>query len=256
MKSFSRSAPAIIRRLGRARRLLLVLDFDGTLAPIVGDPERARIEPELLRALRKVVHRPRTRVAIISGRSLRDLRGKLRLPGAVLLGNHGLEAAAGVLGDHPEVRRARKLIPVLDIFYRKLGTTVGRWSGVRVEHKKWTITVHYRGLPSERRLLLERMLVFYRDRLSAYPVRWRRGKQVIEVRPDVRWDKGRAADRLYRSWRADDALVCGDDRTDEDMFKALRGRAVTVRVGRAHSGAAAYRAESPAELRSVLEGLC
>lgn len=256
MKPLSRNISGIARRLRSARRLLLVLDFDGTLAPIVGDPDRARIEPELLRVLRRIVRRPRTRVAVISGRSLRDLRGKLRLPGAVLLGNHGLEADARVLRTHTEVIKARRLIPVLDIFHRKLRTTVGRWPGVRVEHKRWTVSVHYRGLPAERRPLLERMLTYYRKRLSAYPVRWKRGKQVVEVRPDVRWDKGRAADRLYRAWRADDALVCGDDRTDEDMFKALRGRAVTVRIGRGRSSAAAYAVGSPSQLHDLLEKLC
>lgn len=256
MKPLSRHIPGITRRLRSARRLLLVLDFDGTLAPIVSDPDSARIEPDLLRVLQRIVRRPRTRVAVISGRSLRDLRGRLHLPGAVLLGNHGLEAGAHILGTHPEVSRARRLIPVLDIFYRKLRTTVGSWAGVRVEHKTWTVTVHYRGLPAERRPLLERVLTYYRKRLSAYPVRWKRGKQVVEVRPDVQWDKGRAADQLYRSWRADDALVCGDDRTDEDMFKALQDRAVTVRIGRGRSSAAAYAVGSPSGLHDLLEKLC
>ncbi|MCG3177260.1 MAG: Trehalose-phosphate phosphatase [Candidatus Omnitrophica bacterium] len=256
MKRLKSGRAEVLDRLRSAKRLLLLLDFDGTLSLIVADPKAARMEPTIERVLRRLARTKGRKVAVISGRALRDLRSRVRVPGAILIGNHGLESTDRHVTGHPEVLRARHLRPLLDILHRKLHVTVGHWPGVRLEHKGWTLSVHYRGLSRERRLLLERTLSYYRHKASGQPLIWRRGKQVLEVRPDVRWDKGRAAERLYKSVRADRALVCGDDRTDEDMFRQLRNKAVTVRVGRGVRSHAQYRIEGPRELAGLLEELC
>ncbi|PIQ83106.1 MAG: trehalose-phosphatase [Candidatus Omnitrophica bacterium CG11_big_fil_rev_8_21_14_0_20_64_10] len=247
-------------RVLRARRLFLALDYDGTLTRIVRHPDQARLDPAVRRTLRLLAARPDCFLALVSGRGLRDLQGKVRVPGLWLVGNHGLQIEGpGHRVLHPAARRAQRAIGrIRTDLERVLAPVPGAW----VENKRWTLTVHDREVPAARRAEVRRIV-----RRLAGPaaregeVRITAGKRVLEIRPPVRWTKGEAVAWLLKRARAEEAasvlrLYAGDDRTDEDAFRTLGRRNVTVVIGSAAGRSRArYRLRGPADLHRFLKRL-
>ena len=230
-------------------RLLVALDFDGTLAPIARRPEAARLSKAMRAALRALAARADVRVAVVSGRALGDLRAKVGLERPAYAGNHGLELSAGAWHwTHPGLRgRRRPLRRAAEDAKAMCRMAPGAW----VEDKGATFSVHVRGvkdLRTESRL---------RSGLAAAVRRaggldLRSGKRVYEVRPRLAWDKGRAVELLRRHLAPGAACVyVGDDATDEDVFRRLMGMGLTVKVGPGRT-AAAYRVAGPAGVRRLL----
>jgi len=197
----------------------LLLDLDGTLAPIVGRPEDARLIPgaaECLPALRDGLGL----VAFISGRGLADLERIVALPGLAYAGNHGMEIR------HPgaPARTAEAARPWLEAIGAWGGRQDGgdlRRRGLRVEDKGATLSVHWRGAPdpgeAERHL---REAMAPSAVAAGLRVTW--GRMVMEVRPPVDVDKGTAARELVGAAGCRRALHLGDDRTDADAWRVLR----------------------------------
>lgn len=233
-------------------RLLVALDFDGTLAPLAARPELARLPEATRAALQALAARADVAVAVVSGRGLDDLRAKVGLKRVAYAGNHGFELAVdgwrwthpGVPGRRPALARALKAAASLCRLAR------GAW----VEDKGVTFTVHVRAVrdPAGEAALRRALAASVRRTggLALVP-----GKRVYEVRPRLAWDKGRAVELLRRLLAPRAACVyVGDDVTDEDAFRRLAGKALTVTVGRGPS-AAACRIASPAAVRRLLEAL-
>ncbi|MGE3328668.1 MAG: trehalose-phosphatase [Acidimicrobiia bacterium] len=204
--------------------LLVACDYDGTLAPIVDDPEKAVPLRESIVALRGLSAMADTHVAVISGRSLRDLAMLSRLPDEVhLVGSHGSEFDAGFA--HGLDQRARSL---RDTVQRDLHALAVQTPGAFVEEKPTGAAFHYR-------LVEHRLAMTVVDKILAGPaalagVRVRHGKMVIELSV-VDTDKGTALDQIRRQVHADAVLFVGDDITDEDGFGVLLGPDVGVKVG-------------------------
>jgi trehalose 6-phosphate synthase/phosphatase len=219
----------------------LLLDYDGTLAPICEHPADAVPSPSMREALAACLTRDDMRVAVVSGRSLADLRQIFALPGLTLAGNHGLEVGgAGVPAfRHPDlVHFTSKLAVLAD----ELETMIG--PGAWVERKGATLTVHIRGvLPAERAPLVERL----KHAIGAAGFQARDGRCSVEARPPIGWDKGQAALYILRQWYGPAwservrVVYAGDDQTDEDAFRLLAGLGVTFRVGGAESVTLAER---------------
>jgi len=219
--------------------LLLFLDYDGTLVSIQTDPEKVRMPPLRRRTLSKLArHFP---TAVVSGRSLKDIQSQLGLPGIAYAGNHGLEVRQGrTLWLHPE---AKKTVPALKKTLREAECRLKHIPGVRVDDKGLSASVHFRrartdDVPEIRRIL--------RELVPPSPGRLMltRGKKVFEIRPALDWDKGQAVLCLLKRLDPGDAatpVYIGDDRTDEDAFRALSGRGITVRIGDNRPTAARYR---------------
>lgn len=217
---------------GRAGRILVALDFDGTLAPIVPDPAEARLHQGAKEALERLAGREDTSLAIVSGRGLQDLEGKVGVPGLYYVGNHGLEIEGpdGVIVN-PEAERARPRIAACAAGIVPLLAEV---PGSILEDKGLTLSIHYRMVDDAH--AIERI----HQRLTEYcavdpELRLFHGKKIFEVRPAVDWDKGHATLFLLERLEKDDdipppALFVGDDLTDEDAFRALRGRGAGVIV--------------------------
>jgi trehalose 6-phosphate phosphatase len=208
-------------------RLVLLLDFDGTLAPIVERPELAAMPAATRAALDWLMAMPGVQVAVISGRGLADVRDRAVIPGIAYAGNHGMEIeGAGLRRMHPEAVTAR---PALEAAARRIEPELARIPGAFLEDKGMTLSIHFRQAPADRhddvRAAVERGA---RDGLRVTS-----GKMVLEVRPRVEWDKGKAVLFLLDQMRPPSGapvLYLGDDRTDEDAFRALAG------LGGAHEG--------------------
>lgn len=243
----------------RAGRMLFAVDFDGTLAPIVERPDAARPLPAARDALRRLAARPDSDVAVVTGRALEDVRARLDLNGIVYAGNHGMEIEGPEIErHHPEAVAAR---PRLAACAEALRHELANVEGVEIEDKGLTLSVHYRRVddPTVARTVPGRVR---RCCGEAPGLRLTEGKKVVEVRPDVSWDKGRATRFLLDALEAGGgtlvpALFIGDDRTDEDAFRVLSDRGGGILVGPVpEAGTAAVAGlDSPEQVADFLAAL-
>jgi trehalose 6-phosphate phosphatase len=238
---------AVRRRLRRARLIALLLDFDGTLAPICSHPSEVRIPPSTRRVLRRLARHPRVRVFIISGRRLPDVRRHVGIRRIAYLGLHGWERGQNkktTLALHRFVRRLRHEVE------SRLSGAPGVW----VEDKYVGFTVHCRQTPRQElgkaRAVLDRALAPFLSKLRIL-----NGKKVWEVLPVEVQGKGAAVRGLLKELGgAVLPIYAGDDLSDESAFKALP-RGITVRVGIPRKTHARYELRGPEEMREFLERL-
>ena len=247
--------PEVAREIGAASHLLLCLDFDGTLAPIVPDPADARMPAETRAALGQLVSLPGVTAAIVSGRAAGDLQLRMEL-NVILAGNHGLEIIeSNTCWRHP---MAAGLQPVLHEMCGELVARVGEIPGALVEDKGLTASLHYRNVASaDVPLVSEVLTTVVAPHDDCFFVR--NGKKVFEILPRVRWDKGSAVLRILECLRKTcpgEIAVCyiGDDTTDECAFRQLPG-AITVRVGKHCPTAARFGVRDPVQVAKFLEWL-
>ncbi|HTB23381.1 MAG TPA: trehalose-phosphatase [bacterium] len=232
--------------------LVLAMDFDGTLAPLVRRPSRARMPARVQRVLAALARLDGVVLALISGRSLADLKRRCAVRGALLVGAHGASSSVPGIGmSSPESRRWNAVMRRARAGLRPLGL---RAMGVRIEDKGLGLTLHL-GKPGhwglERRVSVA---------LEGLPVRLHRGFRVLEVRPLGPWHKGLAlsklADACAPGWRRKGAcLFTGDDATDEDAFRALPGmgaRTLGLKIGSGAS-AAGFRVKNPRSFWRLLD---
>ena len=246
--------PSVSASLRRASRVLLLFDYDGTLTPIVKRPEDAVLSDEVRRLLRSLAAHPRYIAGIVSGRSLDDLGTLADIPGLIHAGNHGMEIRGqGMDFIHPGAVAARSL---LDRVVSELVDSVSDFPGVAVEHKGLTLTVHYRAAAEETVANIEAAVsATAAPYVQSGEIHLTRGKMVVEVRPAISWDKGKAIQRIRE--QCGDAPVTvyfGDDRTDEDGFRVVQSMdGIAVFVGEPREGTVAlHQLESPREVEETL----
>jgi trehalose 6-phosphate phosphatase len=239
-----------LRELARTRRLLVALDFDGTLALEVDDPEQARALPEAREAVLRLLKMPNTRVALVSGRSLASLMAVSDLPDTVLLvGSHGIEIR---LDSEPEVTLDTTELRQVDVLNTVLGEVADSVDQVWLEPKPAGFALHTR-LATEHNSRVAHLVARSEASAEIDDLTIREGKNVLEfsVRSTT---KGEAIEHLRRYTRADAVFYAGDDVTDEDAFAALGPDDLGVKSG---PGAtlAAFRVPGPAEIARVLTTL-
>jgi trehalose 6-phosphate phosphatase len=203
----------------------ILLDVDGTLAPIVARPELASVPEETREELRRLIDRYGL-VGCISGRTGEDAARVVGVEGPVYVGVHGLELA-------PEAERWRGPL-------REFAASVG-WP---VEDKGLAIVFHYRNAEDEQAALAKLRGVAEHARTLGLEAQF--GRKVLEVRPPVAADKGTAVRGLLEQRGLQRALYAGDDTTDLDAFRGLDGLDVAVRI-------AVASAEGPPELREAAD---
>lgn len=184
-------------------RLLVASDFDGTLAPIVQHPLDARALPGAREALERLSESV-LRVAIITGRSEAMLRQVFPVDGVLVLGDYGRPDPT-----EPELRALKE-------FNRHATELIARRSGLRLEAKPGSTSIHYRDRPASGEGLLEEV----RPVAERFGLDVRRGRMVVEIVPGG-WDKSRALKRLIEEERAGGAVYCGDDEGDRRCFELL-----------------------------------
>jgi trehalose-phosphatase len=238
-----------------ATPVVVFLDYDGTLTPIVSRPEDAVLTAEMratVEALSK--HCP---VAIVSGRDLKDVRERVGIDGIYYAGSHGFEIA-GAAGRIEEYGPAREHVPALDAAQEALETLLRSIPGAQVERKKFSIAAHYRNVEERLAAAVEDAV----DRTLTHHTGLRkgRGKKVFELQPAVDWHKGRALVWLLQQLRLDRAEVLpvyvGDDLTDEDAFRVLAQHGIGIVVGEGErTTAARYRLRDPDQVQRFLRTL-
>jgi trehalose 6-phosphate phosphatase len=221
----SQSNRELLKRFATSK-VLLAFDYDGTLAPIVADPELARMR-ERTRDLLCLLTR-RYPVAVISGRAQPDALKRLRGTGLYeVVGNHGMEPWHASQRNIAEVHRWLPL----------LGSAVAQLQGVAIEDKSYSVAVHYR----RSREKTKARAAILKAAAKLGEVRIIAGKQVVNILPLGAPHKGAALERAKARLSCETAIYVGDDETDEDVFALDHaGRLLTVRVGQKRDSAAAY----------------
>ncbi len=236
------------------KRPVMFLDYDGTLTPIVSQPEEAVLSNAMRQVLAELAGL--CTVAIVSGRDRADVEPLVALDGLIFAGSHGFDIAGPDL--RMEYEGGRERLPDLDSAERQLHERIDPIPGARVERKRFAIANHYRNVADQDVPRVERAV---RDVFAGHErLRLSHGKKVLELRPDIDWDKGRAVFWLLAALdlQGDDVLpfYLGDDVTDEDAFAALGRRGIGVIVGNPpYKTNASYSLEDVDEVRQFLDQL-
>lgn len=224
--------------------VLLAFDYDGTLAPIVRDPEKAVMRTTTRRLLVQVA--ARYPCIVISGRSQSDVRRWMHgVSLQQVVGNHGIEPWQAT---RPLMDEVRRWAPLLSRYLQP-------FQGVRIENKTFSVAVHYRRSRQKkqaRAAILEAAAALGAIRVIG-------GKQVVNILPEGAPHKGIALERERDRLGHDTAIYLGDDETDEDIFGLDQpGRLLTIRVNPKRASQASYYVRSQAvvdELLAVLVNL-
>jgi trehalose 6-phosphate phosphatase len=239
--------------------LAVFYDFDGTLSEIVNDPDAARLADGAAEALTALS--ARCPVAILSGRDLADVRDRIGLPGLWYAGSHGFELT-GPDGKHHENADAAASVPVLSEAAAALADQLGDIPGVVVEHKRFGVAVHFRNAARDR---VGEVAAAVRSAGQRTALRVTTGREVIELRPDVNWDKGKTLRWVLDYIRDNEGggpllpIYLGDDITDEDAFDAVADDGIAILVRHSDDGdratAARYALDDPDRVREFTERL-
>ena len=236
-----------IRQASRAPILLVASDYDGTISPIVANPADARPVRESIVALQALAQMPQTHVAVISGRSLRQLAEMTGLPETVhLVGSHGSEFDPDFAARLTSAQQALRERLVAD-----LGEIAARHPGCAIEEKPASVAFHYRNASDEDKP--RALETVERGPMTLEGVTVKRGKMVVElcVTPV---SKAHALEKIRHRVGAAVAIFVGDDVTDEDAFAALAGPDLAVKVGEGET-LASLRVDDTDEVARMLAEL-
>jgi trehalose 6-phosphate phosphatase len=260
MKTEAASLPSAFDAVSEiaSRKPAVFLDYDGTLTPIVNDPDQAILSEgtrELVKKLGKLCP-----VAIISGRDLADVQSKVGIDSIIYAGSHGFDVAApdGTSDSELATRLEKEFIPALDAAERELHERMDSIAGALVDRKKFSIAAHYRNVAEEESSAVGEAV----DQVLALHDNLRKttGKKVFELQPKLDWHKGKALQWLRRTLKLDAPdivpVFIGDDVTDEDAFEAIREDGIGIIVREEPRPTfARYALETPAEVARFLGAL-
>jgi len=215
--------------------LLVIADFDGTLAPGARDPAVARIEPLAQRGLRRLAgiaaERPgRVHLAVLTGRSVADVASRVRVGGVEYLGDHGLEHGRLSRGE-----RAERLVVATDPAYdvhrgsaemlaAGVVAELGDPAWLFVERKGPSVAFHVRqaeDVPAARAAVVAAIGAVERRLGLVHGLAHYRGRSVVDLRPRDAGGKREAVDRLVERHRPGGVLALGDEMSDIDAFEAV-----------------------------------
>ncbi|MBA0643468.1 hypothetical protein Goklo_027761 [Gossypium klotzschianum] len=216
----------------KGKQIVMFLDYDGTLSPIVADPDRAFMSKKMRKTVRKLAKCFPT--AIVSGRCRDKVYNFVKLAELYYAGSHGMDIKGPEKGSKSNkdtesvlFQPASEFLPMIDEVYKQLVETTKSTPGAKVENNKFCLSVHFRCVDEKKWSELAQQV---KSVLKDYPkLRLTQGRKVLEIRPTIKWDKGKALEFLLESLGFANCtdvfpVYIGDDRTDEDAFKILRDR--------------------------------
>ncbi|KAL4311293.1 hypothetical protein GQ457_01G011780 [Hibiscus cannabinus] len=247
----------------KGKRIVMFLDYDGTLSPIVENPDQAFMSGEMRAAVRDVARYFPT--AIVTGRCRDKVYSFVKLSGLYYAGSHGMDikgpskSCKYKKGNHGLLfQPASEFLPMIDEVYKALVEKTKSIGGAKVENNKFCVSVHFRCVDEKSWAVLAEQV---RSVLNQYPkLKLTQGRKVLEIRPTIKWDKGRALEFLLEALgyaNSNDVLpiYIGDDRTDEDAFKVLldRGQGIGILVSKTPKETnASYSLQEPSEVKEFL----
>lgn len=260
------------------KKIALFLDYDGTLSPIVDNPERAFMSSAMRTAVKNVAKCFPT--AIISGRSRDKVYEFVGLTELYYAGSHGMDIMCPVRqsesgADHPNCisstdkqgkavnlfQPASEFLQMIDEVFKSLVESTNEIKGAKVENNKFCVSVHYRLVERKSWPVVAQIV---HDILKEYPrLKLTHGRKVLEIRPVIDWNKGKAVEFLLESLELSNCndvlpIYVGDDRTDEDAFKVLRegNRGYGILVSSLPKETNAfYSLRDPSEVKEFLKSL-
>uniref|UniRef100_A0A0D9X1P5 Trehalose 6-phosphate phosphatase n=1 Tax=Leersia perrieri TaxID=77586 RepID=A0A0D9X1P5_9ORYZ len=252
------------------KEIVVFLDYDGTLSPIVTDPDRAFMTDDMREAVRGVAkHFP---TAIVSGRSIDKVFNFVKLEELYYAGSHGMDikGPTAAASEYHNMKKggaavtrqpALEFLPVIEEVYQSLTAKMASIKGALVENNKFCLSVHFRCVDESEWGVLDAGV---RAVIEGYPdLRLSKGRKVLEIRPVLDWDKGHALQFLLKSLGYEGRndvfpIYIGDDRTDEDAFKVLRnmGQGIGILVTKfPKETTASYTLREPSEVKEFLRKL-
>ncbi|MDP2940401.1 MAG: trehalose-phosphatase [Candidatus Omnitrophota bacterium] len=237
--------------------LYIFLDYDGTLTPIVKNPKEAIISQETKTLLQQLANSQECKLAIISGRALKDIKKIVSLKNIIYVGNHGFEIEGSKIKfESPGLFNYKG---VLKKIKNDLDERLSKFKGVFLEDKGITLAIHYRSADKKDIPLIKKIFheTIFSSRIKK-EVEVKRGKMLLEIRPPRNWDKGKvslwllAREQFALKNRVIFPVYIGDDVTDEDAFKALRNKGLTVFVGNPAKTTAQYHLRDTQEVLEFL----
>lgn len=248
---------AVLQQVAGAPSVFCFLDYDGTLVALAQTPDHAAPPSSIAPLLAQLAAAPGTRVAVVTGRTIADLRRFIDVPGLFYVGIHGLEIQLpnGEMQIRDEVVAMRAALPLIK---QQVQHALAARQGILLEDKGAALACHYRLASRADAALAHRVLqdVIEEAQRRGVPVVLMRGHEVTEIRP-AGVDKGKAICALLRQ-HAPDALpiYVGDDFTDEDAFAQLPPAAITVRVGASDQPTQArFRLAEPSDVHGFLNAV-
>jgi len=238
--------------------MFLFLDFDGTLAPIVDLPSNAVLSEENRKLLILLSETEKCRLAIISGRELKDIKKRIGIANISYAGNHGFEI------ESPDFKYT---IPLYDEYRsvvcklkKEIENCIPEKKGIWIEDKNFTLSVHYRAVD---KFDIDSVKKYIKDITAHYAannlITVKEGKKVIEIHPPVKWNKGEVVLYLIEKWVAESAhsecipIYVGDDVSDEDAFKEIKNFGLTVYIGNPTLTNAQYYLNNTDEVSKLLK---
>jgi alpha,alpha-trehalase len=244
-----------ILQQAKDRKIALFLDYDGTLTPIVNDPDKAFLDENTRQILERVAQK--WVVAIISGRDLSAIQNFVKLDNVYYAGSHGFDIS-GPANLTLEMQKGKKFLPVLDKAQGQLEEQLTHIPGAAIERKQFSIAIHYRNVKQTDAQSVKHVV---RHVQAEHPeLRITEGKKVFELQPDIDWHKGKALVWLMEKLKLDRdtyyPMYMGDDITDEDAFESLNtiGTSIVVKGG-SHPTSADFVLENTRETAAFLENL-
>lgn len=236
----------------------LLLDFDGTLTPIVPLPKNANLSEEVKKLLQDLTKKQNSFVVIISGRKLADVKEKVGISNIIYAGNHGLEQEInGTVHVQTLPKNAATLLKKIK---NELLQITNSYKKTFIEDKGQIISFHYRmaddpQIPAVKALFYKVMQPYIKK--GDFSVL--EGKKVLEITPNMNWHKGRFANVLLETIRKQTkteplVVAIGDDMTDENMFLSAQN-GITVVVGKNNQSKAKYYLNDTQDVARFLEWL-
>ncbi|KAG8373349.1 hypothetical protein BUALT_Bualt11G0015000 [Buddleja alternifolia] len=255
-----------ITNASKGKQIVMFLDYDGTLSPIVDDPDRAFMSGAMRATVRKLARYFPT--AIVSGRCRDKVYSFVRLAELYYAGSHGMDIKGPSKGSKYKkgagavlCQPASEYLPMIDEVYKELLEVTKDTPGAKVENNKFCLSVHFRCVDEKEWIELAKQVGSV---LESYPnLRLTEGRKVLEIRPTIKWDKGKALEFLLESLGYANCtdvfpVYIGDDRTDEDAFKVLRerGQGFGILVSKTPKDTnASYSLQEPSEVMAFLRRL-
>ncbi|KAJ7959301.1 Trehalose 6-phosphate phosphatase [Quillaja saponaria] len=265
-----------IIKAAKGKRIIIFLDYDGTLSPIVDDPNCAFMSDEMRAAVCEVARFFPT--AIISGRSRDKVKEFVKLSNVYYAGSHGMDIMVPAMpvktcdGNLRNIvlnkkkneiifQPAKKFLPAIREIFASLKDKTKEIQGARLEDNGFCISVHFRHVREEDYSLLEEKVKSVLENHSEFCLTG--GRKVMEIRPSIEWNKGHAVEYFLDILGLSDSsnvlpLCIGDDRTDEDAFKVIqnRGQGYPIIVSSIPKDTkAGYSLRDPSEVLTLLQRL-